>query len=167
MRNAFNYLAQALFYGAFAVFIGYFSTSPAYRPLPEGAALLRLSFSHPAKLKGDCRKRTSEELAKLSASMRVELDCPRERSPVTVRIELDGQTLIDEIFPPSGLHKDGAANAYRRLPIAAGAHTLIARFNDDVRVAGFNHVRAEAIDLKPGEIVLVDFTGERGGILIR
>jgi hypothetical protein len=167
MRNARKFLAQALFYGAFAAFIGYFSTSPAYQHLPGGTALLRLSFSHPAKLTADCRKRTAEELAKVPANMRVELDCPRERSPVAVRIELDGQTLIDETFPPAGLHKDGAASAYRRMPITAGPHQLLAQFNDDARVQGFNYVRVETIDVKPGQIVLIDFTAERGGIVIR
>ena len=167
MRNALKHLAQAFFYGAFAAFIGFFSTSPAYQHLPDDAALLRLSFSHPAKLKADCRKRTADELAKLPANMRADFDCPRERSPVTVRIELDGQTLIDESFPRAGLHKDGAASAYRHVPIAAGPHKLLAQFNDDARVSGFNYVREKAIDVKPGQIVLIDFTAERGGIVIR
>ncbi len=167
MPNALRYLAQAVFYGAFAAFIGFFSTSPAYQHLPDSAALLRLSFSHPAKLKADCRKRTADELAKLPANMRADLDCPRERSPVTVRIVLDGQTLIDETFPPAGLHKDGAASAYRRVPITAGPHKLLAQFNDDARVPGFNYVRDATIDVKPGQIVLIDFTAERGGIVIR
>jgi hypothetical protein len=167
MPSAAKYVVQALLYGAMAVIIGYFSTSPAYQHLPDGAALLRLSFSHPGKLKADCRKRTSDELAKIPASMRVELDCPRERSPVAVRIALDGRTLIDETFPPSGWHKDGAASAYRRIPIQAGRHQLLAQFNDDARVPGFNYVREELIDIRAGQIVLIDFTAERGGIVLR
>jgi hypothetical protein len=167
MSSAGKYLAQGLLYGAMAVVIAYFSTSPAYQHLPDGAALLRLSFSHPGKLKADCRKRTPDELAKVPANMRVELDCPRERSPVAVRIALDGQTLVDETFPPRGWHKDGAASAYRRIPIQAGRHQLVAQFNDDVRVQGFNYVREEMIDIRAGQIVLIDFTAERGGIVLR
>ena len=167
MSSAAKYLVQALLYGAFAVVIGYFSTSRAYRPLPDDAALLRLSFSHPGKLKADCRKRSPDELAKVPASMRVELDCPRERSPVTVRIALDGQTLIDETISPTGWHKDGAASAYRRMPIQAGRHQLVAQFNDDIRVQGFNYRRDEVIDLRAGQILLIDFSAERGGIVFR
>jgi hypothetical protein len=156
-----------LFYGAFALFIGYFSTAPTYRHLPDDAALLRLSFSHPGKLKADCRKRTPEELAKIAPHLRTELECPRERSPVKVHLVLDGATLVDETIEPTGLHQDGAASVYRRIPITAGEHTLSVRLNDDVRVAGFNYTREARLQIQPGQIVLVDFAAERGGILIR
>lgn len=167
MPKPTSLLAQIVFYGAFAAVLGYCSSAPRYQHLPEDAALLRLSFSHPGKLKADCRKRTPEELAKLPPNMRVEADCPRERSPVIVRVTLDERVLVDETFAPSGLHRDGAANAYRRIPIAAGEHHLSVQFNDDHRVSGFNYARTERMNLKPGQVLLIDFAAERGGIVIR
>jgi len=162
-----RYAGQAALYALFAAAVGYFSTSPRYQHLPPDQALLRLSFSHSAKLKADCRRRTDAELAKLPANMRAPLDCPRERSPVVVSVELDGTELVHETFAPSGLSRDGASTGYRRLPIAAGRHQVRARFNDDARVSGFNYERDRIVDAAAGQVVLIDFAAERGGVLIR
>jgi hypothetical protein len=159
--------AQIACYAAFAAFIGIFSSWPPYSPLGADQALLRLSFTQPGKLLGDCRRRTPEELAKLRPTMRSAEDCPRERSPIEVRIELDGRVVLDESFPPSGLHRDGAASGYRRLPISSGPHELRILFRDDRRAEGFTHERTARVSLEAGQVVLVDFAGDRGGIVIR
>jgi len=158
---------QVVLYGLFAVVVGYFSTAPVYRHLEPNQGLLRLSFRHPGKFISDCRQRSAEELAKLPPQLRAQLDCPRQRSAVRVRLELDGHTLYDERFEPAGLRKDGAASAYRRLPIAAGEHRLRVQVNDDQRVQGFGYERDERVTVKPGQVVLVDFVAERGGVVIR
>jgi len=167
MSDVTKWVGQGVLYALFAAFIGYFSTSPKYQHLAPGDALLRLSFKHPGKTKAECRPRTPEELAKTPANMRQALDCPRERSPVRVRVELDGAGLYDESFPPSGLSKDGASTGYRRLPIGAGRHHLKVQFADDVHVAGFNYEREQDVDVKAGQVVLIDFEADRGGIVIR
>lgn len=162
-----RYAGQAAVYAVLMVVVGYFSTSPAYRYLGANEGLLRLSFRHPGKIAGDCRQRTPEELAKLQPQFRTATQCPRERSPVRVRVELDERTLYDEAFPPAGLRRDGASSGYRRLPVAAGTHTLRVQFNDDVRVSGYNYERAAEVTLKPGQVVLIDFDPAKGGVVIR
>ncbi len=162
-----RYGAQAVLYALFAVFIGYFSTSPAYRHLDDDQALLRISFRHPGKIATDCRTRSAEELAKLPVHLRAEQDCDRERSPVHIRVEIDGQLLHDEVVAPAGLRKDGASSTYRRLPIAAGEHHLKVMINDDRRVEGFNYHGERKVALSPGQVVLVDFVADKGGVIIR
>jgi len=165
MDKILRFAGQAALYALFALVLGYFSTSPRYRHLESDQALLRLSFSHPGKFKADCRERTPEELAKLPANMRAPLACPRERSPVTVRVEMDDIELVNASFAPSGLSRDGAATGYRRLPIAAGRHTLRVRFNDDARVPGFNYERERTLEVAPGQVVLIDFASEHGVVI--
>ena len=167
MDRVARYIAQGALYALFAGFIGHFSTSPKYQHLEPDQALLRLSFKHPGKIKADCRERTPEELAKIRANMRSSMDCPRERSPVRVSVEFDGKSLYDESFAPAGLSRDGASTGYRRLPISAGRHKLRVRFNDDVRVPEFNYEREAVVDVRPGQVVLIDFAVEKGGIVIR
>lgn len=168
MANALlRYGGQGILYLLFAAFIGYFSTAPAYQHLAPGEALLRLSFRHPGEFATDCRARTAEELAKLPPQLRAQMDCPRERSPVHVRVELDGKLLYDETFQAAGLRRDGAASGYRRLPIAAGDHQLRVQFNDDVRVKGFNHEGERRLTVVPGQVVLIDFIPDQGGVVIR
>jgi hypothetical protein len=167
MNKAFKYVLQGLAYAAFAVVIGYFSTLPRYQHLQPDEALLRLSFKHPGKPVGDCRERTPEELAKLPPQLRTKTECPRERSPVRAVVELDGKPLYDETFPAAGLKRDGAASGYRRLAIPAGKHSLKVAFNDDVRAKGFSYEREANVELKPGEVVLIDLVAEKGGVVIR
>ena len=162
MKIFLRYLAQALLYVPFMAIIGYFSTSPAYHHLAPGEALIRLSISHAAQRKAECRERTPEELARLSPNMRAPLDCPRERSPVTVELELDGQLVVRVVAPPSGFTRDGASTLYRRLPVAAGTHRIVARLRD--RAGGeFNYVRETELELGPGRVLVIDFHAATGG----
>ena len=167
MSKFIRYPVQAVLYGLFALVVGYFSTSPHYRLLGDSEGLLRLSLQHPGKLLVECRQRRPEELAKMPPNMRASADCPRERSPVAVRIELDGKPIIDDSYAPAGLSKDGASAAYRRMPIPAGQHQLHVRINDDKNVKGYTHDRELALNVKPGQIVLIDFQPELGGVVIR
>lgn len=167
MPDVLRYAIQALLFAAFAAVVGYFSTSPQFRQLGADQALLRLSLLHPGQPKGECRKRSAEELAAMSPQMRNPLDCPRERSPVKVRVELDDQTVIDQSFPPAGLRRDGASAGYRRMPIRAGRHTLTVRLSDDARRDDFAYERTAVLDVQPGQIVLIDFDPGKGGIVIR
>jgi hypothetical protein len=167
MSNAVKYVLQAVAYAAFAVVIGWFSTYPRYQHLQPDEALLRLSFKHPGKPVGDCRERTPEELAKLPPQLRNKVECPRERSPVRAVVELDGKPLYDETFPAAGLRRDGAASGYRRLAIPAGQHSLKVAFNDDVRAKGFTYEHAATVELKPGQVVLIDLVADKGGVVIR
>ncbi len=88
--KALSIAGQVVLYALFAATIGFFSSYPRYRHLAHDQALLKLSFSHPGQLVSECRRRTQEELAALPPNMRNPLDCPRERSPVTVQLALDG-----------------------------------------------------------------------------
>ena len=167
MARAISWIGQALLYGLFALIIGYFSSSPSYRHLPADLALIKLSFSHEGKLVSECRQRSAEELAKLAPNMRAPMDCPRERSPVTVEIDLDGTPTYRHVATPSGLSKDGASTVYHRFPVHSGEHRLAIRLNDDARATGFNYRREEMVNLKPGKVLVIDFNQEAGGITLQ
>lgn len=155
---------QALVLAGFAVFIGVFSSAPAYRLRGDNDAIVKLSFSHSAQLKSACRERSAEELSKLAPNMRTKLDCPRERSVVRFELDLDGQPLHRISLPPGGLHKDGAATVYRRNAIPAGPHRIAARMSDQAS-GEFNHVKEAAVELAPGQVLLVDFLPAAGGFV--
>ena len=115
-RGAAAWAAQVVLYGLFAFVIGVFSHWPPYRHLAADAALIKLSLVHAGKPVGDCRRLGAEELAKLPPNMRAPMQCPRERSPVTVELDVDGAPAARVAAQPSGLSRDGA----RRLESAAG-----------------------------------------------
>lgn len=166
MSKVASTLGQGVLYLLFAAFIGAFSMRPAYHPLPEGHALLKLSMSHAGALKSDCRKRSAEELAKLSPNMRVGIECPRERSPLDIALWLDGRLIHAETAQPSGLSRDGAATVYRRLVVPAGAHHLVVRMKDDARHPDAAHHYDGTLTLSPGQVVVIDFDSERKEVVV-
>ena len=155
-----KYLAQALLYALFALFIGVFSGWPSYHPLQADQALIKLSFSHHGKLIAECRQRSAEELAKLAPNMRQAMDCQRERSPVRVEVDIDGVGVYRHVAQASGLSKDGASTVYQRFVVTAGPHRLAVRINDDARVAGFNDLREESLTLAAGNVLVIDLNAE-------
>ncbi len=166
MKQALHFVAQLVLYVPLMAIIGIFSTQPQFAPIADDEALVRLTIAHAAERKEPCRERTPEELAKLAPNMRAALDCPRERSPLLVELEIDGKVVFRREVPPSGLQRDGAATVYQRLPVPAGRHVVVARLRD--RAQGeFNYVRRESIELAPGAALLIDFAAARGGFEFR
>jgi len=161
MNITTRFLGQAVLYGAFALAIGYFSTSPSYTHLAPEQALVKLSFSHGAQRVGACRDRSDEELAKMPPNMRIRQECPRQRAPVIVELELDGAPLYRESLPPSGLSRDGAASVYRRFVVPAGTHRLAARLSDNAK-GEFNYRGEKTVTLAPAQIVVVEFHAAAG-----
>lgn len=155
-----KYLAQALFYGAFALFIGVFSSWPPYHQLQADQALIKLSIKHHGKLVAECRQRSAEELAKLAPNMRQAQDCKRERSPVAVELDVDGQPVYRHLAAASGVSKDGASSVYQRFVLSAGPHRFAVRVNDDARVAGYTHQREETLTLVAGRVLVIDFQND-------
>jgi hypothetical protein len=166
MKAILRIAAQLLLYVPLMALIGYFSTEPRFSILGEDEALVRLSFIHAAERKEPCRTRSAEELAKLSPNMRAAQDCPRERAPVRIELEVDGKLVLRREVSPSGLKNDGNATVYHRLPVPAGKHRVVARLSD--RASGeFNYEKEETVELVPGGVLLIDFVATRGGFVFR
>lgn len=157
-------LGQVLLYVVFAVLIGVFSRWPLYRPLAPDQAMIKLSFTHHGKPVSECRQASAAELAKLPPNMRAPMRCPRERSPVRVELDIDGVAAYRHEAMPSGLSKDGPSAVYHRLQLPAGSHRIAVRMNDDARKPEFTHAREASVTLKPAQILVIDFDGEKGGV---
>lgn len=162
-----RWLGQGVVYAALAAVLGYFSAAPAYRHLEAGQAVIKMTFTHGGSYKGGCRQRTAEELRELAPNMRRKFDCPRKRVPVTVELDVDGETLYSASRPPSGLHGDGPSIMYRSFQVPAGEHRLSLRLRDSERQSGFDYERERTVTLRPGQLLVVQFRTEAGGFTIR
>lgn len=167
MRRMFGWTGQALLYSCFAVAIGVFSRWPAYHPLPPGMAQIKVSFMHHGARLADCRPYTAEELARLAPNMRKAMKCERERSPVSIEVDLDGRPVLSHVAAPSGLSRDGASTLYRRLDVPAGEHRIAVRFKDSQGVQGFTHRREATVSLAPAQVLVIDFNADQGGIVLQ
>ncbi len=162
VKKSVSLIGQIILYGAFAAFIGYFATNPRYEHLAADKALLKISLSHFGEQ--ECRDRTPEELARLAPNMRKKQECQRERSPLTLEVDLDGQALYRGVIAPTGIRKDGIAAVYQRFEVPAGEHKLAVRLNDNTRIQGFPYSKEATLQLKPAQIVVVDFNRDKGGL---
>lgn len=158
-----RYTGQAVAYAAFVVLLAIFATAPAYSPVDPEAAMIKLSFIHVGQRKVECRKMSPEEIALLPPNMRLTLDCPRERLPVLVELELDGKLLLRRELVASGLSHDRASSIYQKFVVPPGRHVVSARLRDSARTEGFDYTRSTEVELRPRQNFVVDFRAEAGG----
>lgn len=155
--NSLRWLGAALAFAAFAGLVGYFSEYPALALRGPRQALVKLSISHQGQLRYECRQRSAEEMADMPANMRRVRDCPRERWPVAVTLDMDGKPLFEAVVEPAGLANDGTSYVYRRLKVPSGPHTLALAIRDSREQAARTRRHARKVDLRPGEVVVVEY----------
>jgi hypothetical protein len=167
MPSPLSLAGQVVIYALVALALGVLSDSPRWQAHPEEKAEIVLSFSHGGARMG-CRTLSEAELADLAPNMRPKNKqvCPRERTPVTVLLTLDGKTIVDAVLPPSGLTGDSPSRIYQRLPVAAGAYELRARLRDSGRTEGYDYDLSRSIRLKPRQRLAIDFRQDVGGFVI-
>jgi hypothetical protein len=161
-----RFLGQGFFYLVFLALILY-GTTAAYTHFPPDKALIKLSFTHGASRPTDCRRLSSEELAKLAPNMRRPTQCARGRLPVVVELDIDGVTLLNTSLPPTGLSGDGPSRIYRSFIVAPGHHHLAMRMRDRPQSGGFDYSREADVDLAPQQNFVIDFRPEGDGFIFR
>lgn len=160
-----QWAGQVFLYGLYALAIGIFAHWPPYHPIGADQALIKISVSRLGQPVGECRRLSEEELARLPPNMRDPVQCPRERSPLTMEVDVGGTSVLKRVVQPTGLSRDGAASIYERLTVPAGPQQIDVRFNDDVRPGAQTYHRTANVDLKPGQVLVVDFDAGKGGIV--
>ncbi|TNG00191.1 MAG: hypothetical protein EP297_04145 [Gammaproteobacteria bacterium] len=166
MNKILRYGLQVINYTIFMSIVWYFSIKPPYHQLQEDQGVVTLAFAHAAQIREPCRKLTPEEMAKLPPNMRLSMDCPRERSPVTVELYLDDELVTREVIEAPGFHKDQGIDLFQRFKVTAGEHQLRVWMNDDVNIEGPTYQHEQVITLKPEQQVLIDFDSGSGGFVV-
>ena len=149
---------QLLFYILLMVFIGYFAEVPEFEYSPQTHGDLKVIIRHSGKLLGECIEPDPEEQKKLALNMRAPMICPRERSPVYVRLSLDDKLVLDKSVLPAGLHNDGISAEYRNFPIQAGKVRVTLVINDSQGDEKSTHTFNQEISIDPGESVALEFS---------
>jgi len=130
---------------------------PVYRQIPPGSGVVILTFVHGADRRGECRRLTPQEIAKLPPNMRRVQDCPRKRRPLYVELDLGGRTVYRASLPPSGIAGDGPSRVYERFVLPAGEYEVSIRMRDTARTEGFDHHRNGRVQLAADQMFVIDF----------
>jgi hypothetical protein len=167
LRVAARITLQAVAYGAFAFVIVFFSIMPPFRYASPDMASVKLSLSHATERVEPCVQLTPQQIAKLAPNMRRAQQCVRERLPLYVEVDIDGDRVVQIEARPSGLWSDGPASVYERFAVPPGAHTVTARLRDSAREEGWDYTHTEEITLEPGRYFTVTFKAGTGGFRYR
>ncbi len=167
MRDAFRLLLQILAYAAMAALLGYFATMPPYQYGDPGLATIKLSLSHATDRVKPCVKLTQEEIAELAPNMRHTEACERERLPLIIELDIDGENVVGLVASPSGLWSDGPASVYERFDVPPGRHTVSVRMRDTARTEGWDYEKTQTVNLQLGRYFTVTFKAETGGFNFR
>ncbi len=167
MPELLRYPLQAVGYAAFMILVWYFSAAPTYTHLAPDQAVITVAFAHAGARLEECHTLSQAELAKLPPNMRAPEDCPRERSPVTVELFLDGRPVISKTLPPPGLYGDLGIDVYLSAKVPAGNHDLSVHMNDNVNVEGPTYTEEKKVTLEPAQLLFVNFNSDSGQFLIQ
>ena len=51
--------------------------------------------------------------------------------------------------------------------VKAGTHQVAVRMNDNLVKPGFNFVKEDQVTLKPGQVMVIDFNPDKGGLFFK
>ena len=162
-----NRVVQTGLYVAFAAIVGYLSIAPTYQYADPELAVIKLSLSHAADRVDECVELTPDEINARALKGESLSNCGRERLPLRIEVDVDGETVIGLTAEPSGLWSDGPASVYERMAIAAGTHTISVRLRDSARESGWDYEQTESVDLSPGRYLTITFRADNGGFAFR
>lgn len=158
---------QVFNYTLFMGLIWYFSINPAHHQLDKDQAMITFTLGHVGKRVEECRRLTQEELLKLAPNMRRPMECSRERSPITMELQMDGKVIYRHTAPPLGLYKDQGIDIYQNIKVPVGEHRLFAWVNDDINVDGPIYTLEQDVNLKPEQHLIVEFKSATGSFTIK
>jgi len=106
---------------------------------------LVVTFKHPGAIGEDCRVLSEAERAKMPVHMRRDRICERRRADVRLRVVLDGKTVVERAYAPSGIWSDGNSVAVETIPVTAGEHEVEVALADRHGEDGWSHETEEHV----------------------
>lgn len=167
MTNMLRYLLQFTAYAAFALVVGYLSFWPRYEYAPADVATVKLSLSHATERVVPCVQLTPQQIAELAPNMRQSQTCERQRVPLRLELDVDGDTTIQLETAPTGLWEDGNTSVYERFELPPGPHTIAIRMRDSAATEGWDYMHTQDVELEAGRYLTITFRAENGGFRIR
>lgn len=167
MSRALRIAGQLVVIVALFAGVAMLSDWPRWRQIPADTGVMMLTFVHGADRKGECRRLTPEEIAKLPPNMRRVQDCPRMRRAIYVELDVDGRNVYRADLPPTGIAGDGPSRVYQRFTLPAGEYDVAVRMRDTARADGFDHERRETVQFAPSQLLVIDYRPESGEFIFR
>lgn len=88
-----------------------------------------------------------------------------EHYPVSIILLVDGKTILEETYQPSGVSGNGRISALEFLSIPSGSHQIEMRLKDDEN--DYRVVYSETLDLSVGQVVVFSYDDKSDVVIVR
>ena len=150
---AATFLAVLLLFG-----VSWTAIQPVERTVPPSS--LRVLMAHTGQLKAVEGQLPEAMQTKLPPGVTASQVLGGERYPVRLRLEVDGQVVLERVYEPSGLRREGLAYAFENLALKPGVHQIRLSLMDDGRT--WRVVFNDQVEVSPGSVLTLVFNDEQG-----
>ncbi len=147
-----------------------------YEHEPAAHSVIRLAWRIRGAVATECRTLTAEELEKVPVHMRRAEECERRPVSYTLRVAVDGETVVEERVRAAGARADRPLYVFRDLAVSPGNRQLAISFireaELEARSEGDKAVIPARLDfdqtlrLAPKQIALVTYDAERRALVM-
>jgi ferredoxin len=133
-------------------------TDIQYQPYHPDESLLQLGMRNNSQWRQNIQQLTGPELAALPPEEQaryLQQQQAEGRFPTRLRLEVDGQVLLDQTYPALGLHNEGSSFAYGKFFLAPGDHAI--RLSMDDSGGELQTVIEQTLNFAPGQIHAITF----------
>ena len=138
----------------------------AIQPVARAAppAGIRILMAHTGQIKAVGGDLSAELQTKLPPGVTASQVLGGERYPVHLRVEVDGQVVLERMYEPSGFRREGLAYAFENLALKPGVHQIRLSLMDDGRT--WRVVFNDQVDVTPGSVLTLIFDDEQGRFVL-
>ncbi len=137
------------------------SDAPFRNPAPAGPEFVFTFRAHGEWLSGDAAVQSDPALEKRPVHMRNAQPARRTRSPVIVRVDVDGLAQ-EHIYRPKGFKSDGASVGELRVPLAPGRHHISVSVASRRDPDAPRQTWSAEVDARPGRLAVLSLDGNHG-----
>lgn len=130
-------------------------------PVSAGSELV-VTFKHPGQVSEECRELTAEEKSQRPIHMRRDEVCERRRSPVRLRVRVDGEPARQITVAPAGLWGDMSSVALERIPVSTGEHHVEIAIADGADPDPWSYTTERSLDFLSSARHVVTFDRASG-----
>ena len=128
------------------------------------SGMICLSWRYRISATQECRTRSQQELDALPVHMRTPEVCERRIPTYRMSLEVDGNSVFEDVIRPAGAAGDRPLYVHRDLEVAAGEHRISVRFAPltDGGIAENELSFDRSVTISPGEVLLVTYDPDQG-----
>jgi len=122
-------------------------------------SVIRLGLAHPGKFKAPSSEIAPEVMTKLPKGVAPEQVLGGERFPVHLRVEVDGETVLERTYRPRGLRREGTTYELESWTLPPGNHRVRIWMMDDEET--WRSVFDDRVEVEAGRVRTLLYDEER------